>query len=300
MPERIYDLELSALEQRLEQLRDCPKRLFCQGYFPVADELASVRGIIGVIGTRKPSDVGRRIAYQLGFDIASKGGIVVSGGALGVDAEAHQGCIDGGGATWVILPSTVEHPLPRSNKRLFANVVSSGGALLSEFEEPPKGKYAFCTRNRIIAALCDVLVVVEAFQKSGTFHTVRVAQQLRRPIFTVPWRWADPGSSVFHQLLSSGATALGNTAELFGNIPEPAGQKGQRDFSELSTPLQRDIARFLLEKDHASIEDLIWNLNGHARSDIVSSVMKLELNSLVEQDAFGVLRLSRVFSSLKR
>ena len=71
--------------------------------FSATSTLEVSRPVIGIVGTRKPSEVGRQIAYQLGLEVASMGGVVVSGGALGIDTAAHQGCLDGGGVTWVVF-----------------------------------------------------------------------------------------------------------------------------------------------------------------------------------------------------
>ena len=256
--------------------------------------------MVGIVGTRRPSEVGRQIAYLLGREVASVGGVVVSGGALGIDTAAHQGCLDDGGVTWVVLPSTIDRPLPSSNKPLFSRVVASGGALLSEFEEQPKGKYAFCTRNRIIAALCDALIVVEAFSKSGTFHTVKAARRLERPIFAAPWRWTDIGHSVFHQLLSEGALPLGTVKQLFAKLSiDPPGTMEQR-ILPTGDSLEAQIIR-VLEKDAGlCIEELVSRLSSYPRPEIVACVMRLDMKMLVEQDVFGFLRLSPSIYPAKR
>ncbi|MEE2903116.1 MAG: DNA-processing protein DprA [Myxococcota bacterium] len=289
---RVYDIETSPFFKRFTQLKQPPKRLHCRGDFVNERGLDSCGPIVGIVGTRKPSEVGRQIAYQLGFDIASMGGVVVSGGALGIDSAAHRGCIEGGGLTWVVLPSTVEHPLPRSNRRLFSEVLSSGGALLSEFEKPPNGKYAFCTRNRIIAALCDLLIVVEAYKKSGTFYTIETARYLERPIFAVPWRMTDAGASVFRQLVLEGATPLGTLRELVQELSLPTGTQLQEPSLPTENALERQIMSILTQHNGLFMEELVYRLSAYPRTDIISSVVTLEMRTLIRQDAFGILRLS--------
>jgi len=297
---KVYDIQAEWLDQRFKGLKQSPKKLYCRGDFVNGQGLDDGAPIFGIVGTRKPSEGGRQIAYQLGFDVASMGGIVISGGALGIDSAAHRGCIDGGGVTWVVLPSTVDHPLPRSNQRLFSRVLSSGGALLSEFENPPRGKYAFCTRNRIIAALCDVLIVVEAFKKSGTFYTIKTARNLERPIFAVPWRMTDSGASVFRQLILDGAAPLGKVSELFRTSTLSVGEHSQEPRLPTEDALEREILVILAQQSGLSIEELICRLSTYPRAEIVSSVIALEMRMLIHQDTFGILRLSRSIQGAKR
>lgn len=142
---------------------------------------------LAVVGSRRATESGRQWARALGRAMADAGIAIVSGGALGIDAAAHRGALDGGGRTCVVVPGTVEDPPPRTNRALFEAIIAGGGTLLSEHEEPPPGKLAFSSRNRLIAALSDAVLVVEASQASGTRYTVEVARRLGRPVFTKRW-----------------------------------------------------------------------------------------------------------------
>ena len=136
---KVYDIDTAPLSRRFTQLRQPPKRLYCRGDFLNERGLDHRAPIFGIVGTRKPSEVGRQIAHQLGFDIASMGGIVVSGGALGIDSAAHRGCIEGGGATYHRQLTSLYRGLIRDCFPEF----SVQEEPLSEFEKPPRGKYAF-------------------------------------------------------------------------------------------------------------------------------------------------------------
>lgn len=121
---------------------------------------------------------------------ATHGVAVVSGGALGIDAAAHQGALDGGGRTCVVLPSPVHTPLPAGNRPLFGRVLEGHGTLLSEYEVQ-LGKRGFLERNRLVAALADATVVVEARARSGTERTAREAAGLGRPVLGAAWPGGD-------------------------------------------------------------------------------------------------------------
>lgn len=169
-----------AYPARLGQLSDPPARLFVRGALPPPGPS------LAIVGARRASQEGRQFAEELACAAAQAGALIISGGALGVDAAAHAGALRGGGRTLVVLPSTVERPLPRSNHKLFMQLLDAGGALVSEYEAE-EGKHMFSARNRIIAALADRVLVVEAAARSGTQHTVKAARALGRPLAAVTW-----------------------------------------------------------------------------------------------------------------
>jgi DNA processing protein len=156
--------------------------LFKTGPLPKADRW------VAIVGARKASEGGRDLALRMAKALAERGIGIVSGGALGIDAAAHRGALEGGGKTIVVLPTPIDRPSPKQNWRLFGDVVRSGGALVSEVESgTPIEKSAFRDRNRIIAELADALVIVEARPNSGTRYTLQAAKRLGLPIAAVPW-----------------------------------------------------------------------------------------------------------------
>lgn len=148
---------------------------------------------VGIVGSRRASEAGRRWAYDLGVALAESGVAVVSGGALGIDGAAHAGALAGRGRTLVVLPSPVDDPVPRSHRGLFEEVLEKGGTLMSELDVlTPGDRTPFMQRNRIIAALSVVVVVVEASARSGTRYTIEAALRLRRGLLGKAWPASDP------------------------------------------------------------------------------------------------------------
>lgn len=141
---------------------------------------------VAIVGTRRCSERGRRLAEQLAEGLARAGVLVISGGALGIDGAAHTGALLGAGRTWVVLPTPLARPAPPRNRALFERVLAGGGAWLTEVEEEA-GKHTFFMRNRLVAALAHLVVVVEAKLESGTRHTVDFARALGRPVAAFPW-----------------------------------------------------------------------------------------------------------------
>ena len=140
--------------------------------------------IVAIVGTRSASHIGRRRAATLGASLASAGLSVASGGALGIDAAAHEGALSVGGHTISILPTGLVKPYPARHIALFEDIVAGGGALISEHRKLyPIHRSSFVRRNLIIAALADATVVVEAPARSGALSTARAARRYGKPVF---------------------------------------------------------------------------------------------------------------------
>ncbi len=169
-PIHIWSSEYPAL---LREIADPPVVLYVRGSLPSVP-------FVSVVGTRRPTTEGRRAAYRLGYDLAKMGYSVVSGLALGIDGHAHQGAVDAGGHTLAVLGSGIDQIVPRSHIRLASGILRNAGAICSEFPPAtPPAKYRFPQRNRIIAALSPVLVVVEAPRGSGALITADFAADSR-------------------------------------------------------------------------------------------------------------------------
>ena len=198
---------------------------------------------MAIVGARQASEAGRRVARRLACDLAGAGVTVVSGGALGIDGEAHVGALEGGGATVVVLPTPVASPAPVRHLRLFEAILEAGGALVSEQLTPVRGKAPFQARNRIIAALGDVLILVEASGRSGTRHTIAAAEQLGRPVGVVPWPADHPLSVGGRSARQRGATTVHGLScvldLLQGTTPPPA---PAADAGPVSCPVLKALA----------------------------------------------------------
>ncbi len=173
------------------------------------------RPAVAVVGARRASEKGRRLAESWCRQWAQAGVVVISGGALGIDAAAHRGALAGEGATVVVLPTPVDQPAPRTNLVLFERILASGAGLLLSENQEIRGKAAFAQRNRLIAALSEVVVLLEASATSGTAHTLRAARQLGRPIAAVPWFPAGPQAPGSMAALRSGAAVLTEPEDLY-------------------------------------------------------------------------------------
>jgi DNA processing protein len=138
---------------------------------------------VAIIGTRKPSESAKNRSYLLGRECAKEGRVAVSGLALGCDTLAHWGALSAKGKTIAVLPSDLSRIVPQKNGRLARQIVEHQGLLISEvFPEIKLEPYHFVQRNRLIAALSEWILVVEAEKASGSMHTVRMGRKLSRKI----------------------------------------------------------------------------------------------------------------------
>jgi DNA processing protein len=143
---------------------------------------------LAIVGARGASRAGCRRTQELAEMLSHRGYTIVSGGALGIDAAAHRGALEAGGPTFAVLGCGVDVVYPDRHGPLFEEIAGSpAGGLLSEFPPgtPPRGKQ-FPSRNRIVAALAQGVVVVEAQARSGALVTARLARAFERPIYAVP------------------------------------------------------------------------------------------------------------------
>jgi len=175
-----------------------------------------VRGIlrdcersVAIVGSRAARVESVGLAYELAKAWAARGDLIVSGGAIGVDAAAHRGALEGNGTTWAVLGSGVDVPYPSRHASLYDQIVAQGGAILSPFElgAPPIAHH-FVQRNRVIAALADAVVVVAAETGSGSLHTARFAMDLGRRVLAVP------GTRGADQLIAMGAAVCERAEDL--------------------------------------------------------------------------------------
>lgn len=233
----------------LRALADPPPVLFVRGNAPLL-ERCDADGV-AMVGTRRPTLVGREAARRIGAGAARSGAIVVSGMALGIDAASHEGALSVGGHTIAVLAGGADRPSPNSHHRLYHQILERG-AVVSEM--PPGVRpfvWGFPARNRIIAALARDVVVVEAPARSGALITVSHANDLGRQLYAVPGSLANENAEGTNLMLAEGALALIDAAGLKRNIGlELDGPVSPRD-ARLA-PVHEALARGPLSSDEVA------------------------------------------------
>ena len=203
----VIDISMSQYPQRLRDISEPPAVIYVKGNLPDFDSL----NCVSIVGTRKATVYGIRTAVSLGSNLSERGFAVISGGALGIDCAAHKGVLQTNSSKGVpvcILGCGIDYDYLLENKDL-RNAVAVRGALVSEY--PPgtaPASHNFPQRNRIISALSDGVIVVEAPKKSGSMITVDFALKQGKDVFAVMGNVDSPYSTGSNQLIKDGAVPV--------------------------------------------------------------------------------------------
>lgn len=217
-----------------------PKKLYYIGTLPNVRHPA-----VAIVGTRKPTSYGKEVTYQLAYDLAKRGVVVISGMALGVDAIAHRAALDAGGITIAVQANGLSRLYPATNRQLGEDIIRGGGAIISEYEPDASARpYTFLERNRIVSGISDAVLITEASAKSGTLNTARHGLEQGKQIFAVPGNITSPLSSGCNSLLKQGAAPV-TIAEDILELIAPQLQNTQTQLALGANPLQTKIIQLL-------------------------------------------------------
>lgn len=201
--------------RRLYEIYAPPAVLYVWGRLPDPDRLT-----LSMVGTRSATRYGKQVAYSIAASIASLGGVVVSGGAVGIDSMAHTGAVEAGGKSICVLGCGLHYRYLMQNFELRRSVASSG-AVVSEYPPDfPSGKFTFPNRNRIISGLSDGVIVVEAGSKSGSLITASCALEQDRDVFAVMGNITSPYSEGTNRLIKDGAIPVTDISDILQCYPQ--------------------------------------------------------------------------------
>ena len=202
---------------RLRAVPDRPAVLLVRG-----DRAALSAPQVAIVGSRRASPGGARIAHRLAGELAARGLVVTSGLAHGIDAQAHRGALDAGGRTIAVLGSSLDRIYPAGHRSL-ADRIAARGAVVSEFPFGTRpSPWNFPWRNRIISGLSLGVLVVEAAERSGSLVTARLAADQGREVFAVPGSILNPLSAGCHRLLRDGAKLVERAEDVLEELPGEA------------------------------------------------------------------------------
>src|SRR5262249_48442555 len=241
---------------------------------------------IGVVGSRRCSTYGQNSAIMLARDLAERGVTVISGFARGIDAAAHRGALDAGGRTVAVLGTGIHGGYPRDHKKLAAEVLDRGGALISQFPlgTPPVSEN-FPYRNRIISGLSLGVVVVEAAENSGSLITARLAMEQNREVFAVPGNITSRNSFGTNYLIKgAGAKLVQQWQDIVAELPAdiaaqllPPPSKKSKQKGELLNQLQ--LAPSGLSTNERAIFSLLTT-DAPQQIDALAETTKLSINQI--------------------
>ncbi len=281
--------------KRLLELYDIPKALYLEGVLPtfVEDERGFLNPrVLTIVGSRAHSHYAGEVIDYLVSSLKGENVIIVSGLALGVDALAHRTALANGLLT-IAIPGSGLSPetlYPREHMRLAEEILSAGGALISELSpESRAAKWTFPSRNRLMAAVSDAVLVVEAREKSGTLITARQALELGKNIGVVPGSIFSDHLKGSHNLLQDGATPITDSSHLFELL---ALKKEGEEAKEKTLPLLSGDEKKLygLLSSPLSKSELLEK-SGMSPSVFLTTLTSLEVGGLVRSSLHEVRKV---------
>lgn len=222
----------------LRQIAHPPHLLYVYGETDLTDRFP-----VAVVGTRRASAYGLTHTREIAAELAQTGVCVVSGLALGIDAAAHTGALDGGGRTVAVLGSALDKPYPQENEPLMRRILESGGSVVSEYAPgTPPSRYSFLQRNRIIAGICLGTLVTEGPRRSGALNTATRTLENGREVFALPGNVDSPGAQLPNMLISEGARLVTGAADILSALviePKDAPKAAQAAVAPMEAPAEK-------------------------------------------------------------
>ena len=241
--------EIRPLDTEYTQVLDTialkPKLLYYYGKWPEKRIKT-----FAIVGARKNSKYGEEVAYKLAYELAKHNVIVISGLAFGIDSIAHRGCLDAGGTTIAVLGTRIDDIYPKAHRPLATEIIKQNGAIISEYPSLKDStapfapvefvdeltgrrridqKISFLYRNRLIAGLSDIVVVVEAAERSGSLNTATHAIEQGKTVYAVPGNITSPYSQGCNKLIKQGALPYTEPSDILQELfPEEYLKKQKR------------------------------------------------------------------------
>jgi len=270
--------------ESLREMESPPLCLFGRGSVEALHE-----PMVAIVGTRKASSYGLAVAEFFGKGLAEQGYTVLSGGALGIDAQAHKGALAGGGRTVAVMGTGPDVAYPAVHKGMFAQMEATGGARVSPFPfGTPSFPSNFPARNPLIAGLAQAVVLVEAPAQSGALQTVAAALDLGRDVFVVPGPITSPAFRGSHGLIRDGATLVEHPMQvveaLGGGMIQPLPPEEGDDLSET----QQAILACL--NGGPMLTEAIVRQTGLSAPLVLAELTMMELDGIVKKGRDGYQR----------
>jgi len=279
----VEKISKAKLPERLREIPDCPDKIYLRG----SKDLLNSSYLVSIVGSRKATDYGLKQSRKIARELAQSGVVIVSGLALGIDTEAHKGALEAGGKTIAVLGTAIDKIYPATNSSLAKNILESGSAIISEYQEgSPTYRSNFALRNRIIAGISMATIVIEAAEKSGALITAFLTLDYNRELYALPGNVDRINSRGTNRLIRSGANCLIDAGGLLSdfNIIEP-----KRKVASLSIE-EKQLADIFIESEY-NFDQILSKLSiDPAKLNVLLAM--LELKGILVRSANGYYGLS--------
>jgi len=247
--------------------------------------------IVAIVGTRKPTPYGKMMTEKLASELTRAGVIIVSGNALGIDVIAQSSALKAGGRVISVLPSGLDNIYPATNRVVAEKITKSGGTLITEFEpgHVPMA-HDFLHRNRIVAALSDLVIIPEAAARSGSLNTANHAMNMQIPVCVVPGNVTSPMSGGTNQLLKVGAHVVTETEDILRLL----GIDSKSKQTQLNLVGETPAETIILEKISLGVADAetLQTETNLSTVEFQSAMTMLEVQGRIAQNSLGSWNLT--------
>ena len=276
--------------QRLLNCYDSPTLLYYKGNADL-----NTTKIVSVVGTRNNSDYGKTVCENLMQDLSDHNVLVISGLAFGIDSIAHKAALKNKLKTVGVVAHGLDKIYPAQNKSLAKEMLSQGGLLTDFMSGTNPDRQNFPRRNRIVAGICDALVVVESSKKGGSLITAELANNYNKDVFAVPGRVNDLRSEGCNYLIKNNKSLLITSADDLLHImnwkDEPKKIKKQRELFIELTPDEKIITDILAQQESIQIDQLYFK-SGLSSSAVANALLMLEMQGVVSMLPGKVFKLT--------
>lgn len=280
-PDLIWELERSEWPLLLKEIPDTarPRTLYIKGTPPPKDAL-----IVGIVGSRHPTAYGAAVTKDIATLLASRGIVVASGLAIGVDGIAHEAALSAKGCTVAVLGSGLDPTVlyPSMHRSLARRIVTSGGAIFSEYAPYAKAaQWTFPERNRIIAGMAHAVIVTEAQEKSGARITAKYALEYGREVFAVPGPITSELSLGTNQLIRDGAIPITRPEDILSVLgiadTPPARPRDQIECSPVALLILDTLG------EPRTLDDIATRVP-HPHHALLVAISELELHGMIHSE----------------
>lgn len=267
--------------RRLLNCFDCPALLYYRGNADLNNSK-----IISIVGTRNNSSYGKTVCEKFIEELKQGNILIVSGLAFGIDTIAHKAALRNDLQTVAVLAHGLDRIYPEQNKSLAKQITGHGGLLTEFISNTNPDKQNFPKRNRIVAGMCDAVIVIESSKKGGSLITAELGNGYNKDVFAIPGRTNDAKSEGCNYLIKNNKAALINSADDFLDMMgwsvrlRPAHEKKQRElFIELS-PDEKIVVDILQQQENIHIDELYFK-SGLSSSAVATALLMLEMQNVI-------------------
>ncbi len=272
--------------EKLRKIKNPPLKLYAMGNIALLEKPS-----LAIVGTRHITEYGRKNCRDFAQEITQKDIPIVSGMAIGIDTVAHETALEFGGETIAVLAGGFEHVFPKENLKLFEKIINRNGLVVTEYSPNSKVKSErFLDRNRIVSALSEGILVIEAAYRSGTSVTAKYAYSQGKVVMALPGRLDNSYGVGVNKLIQEGAKLVTNIEDVLQNFPQFMNKMGKTILTKQQNIFEWEVKKEyreilqILENKTLSAEEIRQNSKTKDLRQILNLLVTMELEGLIEQE----------------